>query len=139
MKKFILFLLLTSFAFADLTFDLKNAIKKNDVEKVKNLIENGATPDASIINQSLKDKNYELFKLLIDTGIYIESTDSENISIFSNACMYGNKEIVDMLLEKGAYIESRDSYNNTPIYSAIEKNNIEVVKELIEKGAEKYV
>ena len=74
-----------------------------------------------------------------DTGIYIESTDSENISIFSNACMYGNKEIVDMLLEKGAYIESRDSYNNTPIYSAIEKNNIEVVKELIEKGAEKYV
>ena len=47
MKKFILFLLLTSFIFADLTYDLKNAIKKNDVKKINILIESGAIPDAS--------------------------------------------------------------------------------------------
>ena len=57
MKKIILFLLLTSFIFADLTFDLKTAIKKNDAVKIKNLLEKGAIPDPDTINQALVPMN----------------------------------------------------------------------------------
>ena len=83
MKKIILFLLLTSFVFADLTFDLKNAIKKNDAVKIKDLLDKGAVADADSVNQSLKNKNYELFTLLINSGVNVNIIDSEKISIFS--------------------------------------------------------
>lgn len=136
MKKIILFLLLTTFAFADLTFDLKNAVKKNDVTKIKSLLEKGAVPDADIVNQALKNKKYELFNLLINTGIDVNSTDSEGVSVFSNACMYGNREIVKNLIGKGAGIYSKNKYGNTPIYSAIEADNKEIVELLIEEGSD---
>ena len=119
MKKIILSLLLTSFVFADLTFDLKNAIKKNDAVKIKDLLDKGAVADADSVNQSLKNKNYELFTLLINSGVNVNIIDSEKISIFSNACMYGNKKIVNLLIEKGADINAVDNYRNTPLFSAI--------------------
>ncbi len=135
MKKIILFLLLTSFAFADLTFDLKNAIKKNDVKKITSLLEKGAIPDADTVNQALKDENYELFKLLVSTNLNVNSLDSEKVSIFTNACIYGNKEIIEMLLSKEPGIDNKGAFGNTPIYAAVKKDNVEAVEILIREGA----
>lgn len=136
MKKIILFLLLTCFAFANLTFDLKNAIKKKDTAKIKDLLEKGAEPDGDAVNLALKNGDYELFTQLIDSGMKVNSWDSDGVPVISIACMYGNKDIVKTLLEKGANIESKDGNGNTPLYAAIKKNNKEIVELLINEGAD---
>ncbi len=128
MKKIILFILLGTFAFADLTYDLKNAIKKNDLNKVSDLLDKGAIPDADIMNELLNTGKNELYIKLLNFDIDLHSEDSENISIFSNACMYGNVDIVERLIKKGAEITDKS------FYLAIQQDNADVVEFLIKNG-----
>ncbi|ORX57786.1 ankyrin [Piromyces finnis] len=136
---------------------LLNSCKAKNIEYLKLLIEKGAdvnyretntliTPlmSLSIINKNLKIKHmnaviYEMFKLLIDAGAYINERDVDG----KTALMYilstkkASTKLVKLLVKHGAKINDFDyKSNNSPLIYACIGNNRYVLKFLLESGAD---
>jgi len=90
--------------------DIFDAVKRNDLSKVKALIEK----DRSLVN--LKD-------------------EAGNTPLH-HAAMIGSVEMADFLLLKGADINAPNARLNTPLHEALNVQKTEVGKFLIEKGAD---
>jgi outer membrane protein assembly factor BamB len=105
-----LFLILTSFAFAeDLNEQLFEAARKGDVNLAKSLLDRGADVNAKA--------RYNVTPLMF-------------------ACDRGNIELVKLLIERGADVNAEDTfYQSTPLGWAIQNVHVEVAKFLIQKGA----
>lgn len=101
------FLLVTTTAQAQEIFD---AIKNNDIAKVKTLIKK----DAGIINIEDKTGNKPLH----------------------NAAIQGSVELAEMLLLKGADINAVNVQLQTPLHVAIVNEKTDVAKFLIDKGSD---
>ena len=128
------------------------AIRNEDLKKLKQLIKNGFTIVNHInnkINRQFGDfttplhlaacrKNVEVVKFLILHGAQIEAKD-----FFGYTPLYHAREIevLTLLLESGAQIEAKTKYGDTPLHKAVAvspvcHDNFEVVKFLIENGAQ---
>lgn len=99
--------------------NLITAIQKNDIEKIKNLIENGS-------NVNEKDKNSrfplliatfsasdDIVEMLLDAGANIDQTDNNGYTALYIASINGYEDIVKILLGRGAnwMIEDKDGKN----------------------------
>lgn len=91
--------------------DLLEAVKSGDVEKVRCLIENGASI------------NYK--------GV----VDDKKICSLQIAIEQSNNDLVSLLIEKGAKINNHYG-DETPLIMAIKKKNKHIVSFLISKGAD---
>ena len=90
--------------------EIFDAVKNNDLAKVKSLIEN----DTSLLN----------------------SKDVSGNTPLNIAAMNGSVPIADLLLSKGAGINAQNAQLNSPLHESIRCENDEVAKLLIEKGAD---
>lgn len=106
-NKILLLLLfsINSFIFADVTEDLFNGIKNNNIEKVKNAIENGAILDEVKDGQTpmeiaIQNNNKVIVNLLISSGIEI---NEESLNI---AAKYNSVDIAKLLINLGVYPRS---------------------------------
>jgi ankyrin repeat protein len=90
--------------------EIFNAVKNNDLEKVKVLIEK----DASLVN--IKD-------------------EAGNTPLH-HAAIIGSIETIKLLLSKGADINARNTQLNTPLHEAIQSKKENISALLIEKGAD---
>ena len=115
---------------------LIEALKNNDLETVKNLLENGLQPDfvgkydidyykQTILDYVINTNNTEVFKLLFEYGGYkyidYKYPDS-NETLLHKAVARENVEIIKLLLEAGANANARDIRNETPIFKAVFTN-----------------
>jgi ankyrin repeat protein len=98
------------FAISTQAQEIFDAIKNNDLKKVKLLIEK----DASLLN--IKD-------------------EAENTPLHK-AAIVGNAEIIGFLLSKGADINAQNTQLNTPLHEAMQSRNEDIAILLIEKGAD---
>lgn len=123
--------------------DVFNAVKANDLEKVKELI----SKDESMIN--LKDNNgntllhsatiigsVPITEFLISVGADINSQDNRGYTPLHYACHYNIENIAILLIEKGAGVDIKDNRGLTPVFLAARTGNLRVVKLLIEKGSD---
>jgi ankyrin repeat protein len=98
---------------SDIAVDLFHAIRTNDIEGVKNIIEN---------------KGFDVNGIVGDTY--------QNQPIHA-AAYYGRKNIIAYLLERGANINSECLAGpNTPLQISIWKNHEDLAIFLLEKGAD---
>lgn len=147
---------INSFNFADVTDDLFNGIKNNNIEKVKNAIENGAILDEVKDGQTpmeiaIQNNNKVIASLLISSGIEI---NEESLNI---AAKYNSVDIAKLLVNLGVYPSSETIYlivnhnstdminlfvnfkldlksivNNYHIHNAIKNDEAKICKVLIE-------
>lgn len=156
MKKIsIVFLLLCVFCICSkiLGQDIHEAVKKNDLALVSDLIErnpelvnaqdgDGRTPLHWVVRAI--PTNLDLLLLLIEKGADINARDNNGVVALHSAARRANKEAVTLLIANGAELDVKDNTGNTPLsYAAVfwpfgyevRKENQEVVKLLVEKGA----
>ena len=144
MKKLTITLILTlQFVFAVfaqqdvLTNDLFSAFQSNDLDRVKELIEQGADVNGEYYQKETplhfacqKDSTNEIIKLLINKGADINARNSSGNSPLIEACKkYGNLNAAILLIEMGADIYIKDDGDNTALHIACEsEKNINLLK-----------
>ena len=109
-----------------------NAIRMGNVEKVKNLIEegkfdvnksdmNGRTP----LFLAVRMDNLEVVQLLIDAGANVSARDADGATPLHY--VRNTVEIAKLLIKNGAEVEAKDIYDRYPIYGVVSKKVAEVL------------
>ncbi|XP_076299445.1 uncharacterized protein LOC143218247 [Lasioglossum baleicum] len=123
---------------------LFEAIGRNNIDDVKELINHGVSIDATNnegqtpLHYAAKSDKLEVVKYLIEEkGANINVKDNDGQTPLHYAADHGKLEVVKYLIEeKGANINVKDNDGQTPLHYAADHGKLEVVKYLIEeKGA----
>jgi ankyrin repeat protein len=86
---------------------------------------------------AVKYNNFELVKILIEAGADVHGDDGYcKRTPLHYACRNGNAEIAKFLIGKGAKVNAKDRDGGTPLHDACEPQYIELAKFLIKKGAD---
>jgi ankyrin repeat protein len=122
--------------------EIFNAVKNNDLEKVKVLIEK----DASLVN--IKDEagntplhhaaiigSIETIKLLLSKGADIDAQNTQLNTPLHEAIQSKKENISALLIEKGADLNKTNIHNRTPLHRAALLNRKRIGEMLIAKGA----
>jgi ankyrin repeat protein len=117
---------------------IKQAIKKGlDLEQ---MIENELNEnEESLLFFALHHKcSFDTIKLLVESGIDIEKTDSQGVSFLDEAIVTGDLELVRYLVdEKGMDVnQTKRKSGFTPLMQAASYGYTDIVDFLLEKGAD---
>ncbi|HSQ36154.1 MAG TPA: ankyrin repeat domain-containing protein, partial [Candidatus Binatia bacterium] len=124
--------------------DILDAVKLNDLSRIRAIIE--ADPqavhskdkrDCTPLHWACDGGNAETVGLLIANGAKLMARDADGDTPLHWAAVKGNASIVEILIEKGAAIESRNAGQQTP-FMVVARNtgNVEIGKLLIHHGAD---
>jgi len=126
--------------------ELWNAVKESDLDKAKELLEQGVNPNTvqpgndmnfNILMLAAHENDLEMIKMLVEHGADVNSRDSYEQSVLMY-CLH-SPEIVDYLIKKGADVDTRDRYGYTALMQAVTEHKPEYktsVKLLVEAGAD---
>ncbi len=128
-----------------------NAIKSGNVEKMKELIKNGAKvdSDATLLKEAAKLGNVSIVKLLLDNGAKVNGIVNKYSNYYTplhEAARVGDLAMCKTLLSYGANVDhqvdaGRSGWSwmtDTPLAVAAQNHHFEVVKLLLENGADVY-
>lgn len=123
---------------------LFDAIKKNDVTMVGNLLKMGVDPNAKIhknvdflISSTNKSISYDRKIVLNEPTPLILALNSVQTNEGKHQRLDEQKKIIDVLLSYGASVNLTDRTNGiSPIMVAVNYNDVDSTKKLIEKGAD---
>ena len=124
--------------------DLMLAVHGGDIEKVKQLITEGADINYLIndgyyaynaIIVGVKTENYEIVKLLINNGADIKSTYNGD-TLLMIASGYKNTDIIKILLKHGLDVNAHKKNGYTPLKAAVGSGSVQVMQILIDNGAD---
>lgn len=102
---------------------LQNAIKSNNIEKVKELLDEGVDPNITDIPIS---KLWRMVETHADTPL-------------ATACEYGNYDIVKLLIDYGATTDVLEYTGWSPLHRTLfkyDRDDLKIVKLLLENGAD---
>lgn len=120
---------------------LSKAIRLNDTEAVRELLELGADPNNCRVacgqeglTMAAEHKNMPMVKLLVERGAIIDNEgDAHTIPAFYVACSIpGNREMVEYFIAKGADVNGHADMGRTPMFCASNDNRLI----LLEHGAD---
>ena len=123
---------------------LFSAVEKNDIETVRKLLEEGASPNATdefgdaILMQAVLYASADCMKLLLDKGadVNFKNKQGHNALLF---CVH-EPDKIKLLVSRGADINVSGKSGNTPLLiAAVGTNNFESVKLLLDNGANPLV
>uniref|UniRef100_T1ISN9 Class II aldolase/adducin N-terminal domain-containing protein n=1 Tax=Strigamia maritima TaxID=126957 RepID=T1ISN9_STRMM len=132
---------------------LHEAVMRNDLQSVHNLIDSGINVDHPWINigyPTIKDgttplceavclNHKKIVKVLINAHAKLDKADRFGCTPLHKAAFHGRGVLVKLLLESGAYVDSLDENLNTPLHLCVQNtslNNIKIIQILIENGAD---
>ena len=104
---------------------LVNAIRKEDYDKVEELLNDGVDPNVTTAS--------DITEFILNL---VESTGQRPLSV---ACEVGNLEIVKLLIDYGATAESYDKCGWSPLRQTLfyyQPDDVEIVKLLLDNGAD---
>lgn len=122
---------------------LLKAIKKGDVEQVKNLIVQGADVNyvnvfkKSALGVAVREGKLEIVKLLIAAGADVNRINTFQESVLMTAVKEGNLEIVKLLIGAGADIHYKNRFNESAFTIAKKYKFTEISFFLAEANARK--
>ena len=136
------------------------AIKRNDVNEVKKVIEQGADVNAPLYEFGLSPltaaamaNSLDIAKLLIDNGADVNAKNDKDLSGGSTALIWsaglGHLEILKLLIDNGADVNAKDETGITALMNSAQGNLLaertkkvnkedflKIAKLLIDKGAD---
>ncbi len=134
----ILLLAVTTSFSQDLNYQLFEAVKENNLQKVEELIDQdayiGATEpwtNCTPLHYACGNKNgFNMVKLLIEEYPDINAKDGYNETPLHYACKNKNGlDIVKLLIENAVDMNAKGHYNETPLHNACKnKNGFKIVK-----------
>lgn len=98
---------------------LHDAVRENDVKKVKDIL--------TLANTSSGSNNH---------NIDINAEDDNGITALIEACISGNEEIVITLLKAGCPAQPQDGFKHTPLRGATVCGNHHLIPILLQYGAD---
>lgn len=125
--------------------DLHQAIKQNDIKRLKQILDAGIDVDAA--NQDNQSPlmvaaylgNIDVLKLLLKSGASINLTDETGRSPLIYAISGGKIKSVSELLYQGANVNQTDAKGNSPLHYAAKLNNHSIVSLLLSNGADSEI
>lgn len=122
---------------------LVSAVKKNDLESARKLIERGADVNQtdnrgnSLLIVAAADGHGEMVKLLLDAGADLTAVDSSMQATALHAAAYlGHPQVMQILVDYGIDLDAQGPYNGyTALHDAVWQNNVEGVRILKIAGA----
>lgn len=133
----------------DYAIKLREAIKNNDLDEVKRIIDsynkigyehhnstlNGMDSPLTFAIRQVSD-TYEIVKFLLETNqVNINLVDNMGRTPLCIAVIYNKINIVELLLNNGADVNLPVGAKVTPLSIAVKNNNIDMIKLLLNKGA----
>ncbi|XP_069103247.1 uncharacterized protein [Argopecten irradians] len=107
--------------------ELLVAIRDNDKQRVKDLLEKGADPNlGNVVEEAAWKGRKDILTLLLEKG-----ADVNKGNVVEEATKRGNKDILTLLLEKGA-----DVNKGNVVEEATKRGNKDILTLLLEKGAD---
>lgn len=122
--------------------ELFEAIKKEDFEKIKTLIDKGvdvncANKDGDLaLVKAIETGRLDIVAHLVENGADVNARDIipyRKWPILLDAVMRGNLDMVRYLVESGANITVTDDYGRTALMNAVIFKRLDIVKYLIEE------
>jgi ankyrin repeat protein len=139
MKKLILvsFLLLTA-APTIKTQEIFDAVKANDLAKVKALVEansqlvnakdtDGRTP----LHWACRGVHYELLKFFVEKGADVNAQDNDDIAPLHSLASKAHAEGTALLIAHQADVNVKSAAGDTPLHFAVQSRSIAVVQQLM--------
>jgi ankyrin repeat protein len=119
--------------------NLEEAVKKYDIERVKEILDEELSGynsgDESYLMLAAKDGQTALVNLLLLNDEDPNHQDEYGCTALMLASMYGYPEIVHLLLNRGAKPNIKDYEGNTALSLALEANQQETAAILSRRGA----
>lgn len=120
---------------------LTNIIKDNNVQELKNLLDNGYDINTKIYRQSMLQyvflnfpDNIDIINLLLEYGINIEEKDDLGFTILHIVCLNNYIKSAKILLDKGANVDT-SRFGETPLHTAVLNGDTQLVQLLLNYGA----
>lgn len=123
--------------------DLMCAIQEKNLDKVKELIANGADVNAKdksgnpVWTYAIRTENKEIMQALIDAKVDLEAQNKDGKTALMAAIFNSHNDMAKFLIEKGADVNARSTHKSTkdmtPLFFAKDK---EIVEALIKAGAD---
>lgn len=89
-----------------------------------------------ILIDSIRKGNYEVVKILVDSGADVTTTEGKNENALLRALEVEEPQIAMLMLEKGAQVNKLNKSGYSPLALAIKNDYLELGKALLSKGAE---
>jgi len=118
------------------------AIRHNDLNKVRALLDNGVGINENIAGDgtpliiAVQRNKVELVETLIDLGADVNQATDIDGNALINAAMKNNVVIAQLLLDKGANLDAIVINDETALITASRAGHYEMVKFLVENGAD---
>ena len=124
----------------ELLVEMRQAIKKNDINKVKMIVEkntwivNEVTVFGTFLHDAANKGFIDIAQYLIDCGIDVnKKAGTCDASAITEAAFKGHLDMVKLLYQNGTILDVSTLARN-PLFAAIYNNHFDVVKYLVEKG-----
>ncbi|WP_341811544.1 ankyrin repeat domain-containing protein [Wolbachia endosymbiont (group A) of Oxytorus armatus] len=124
------------------TEQLFNAVRQNNLDKVRELINQGASINAQEvgiygkkpIHIAAENNNKNIIEFLLSRGVSIDDTERVGNTPLHYAAWRGGLEAAEFLVDRGASINAADNSGKKPVHVAAENNNKNVIEFLLSKG-----
>ncbi|MCJ7453956.1 MAG: ankyrin repeat domain-containing protein, partial [Wolbachia endosymbiont of Homalodisca vitripennis] len=126
------------------TEELFDAVKQNNLDKVKELINQGANINAQEkgiygkkpIHIAAENNNKNIIEFLLSRGVSVNDTERVGNTPLHYAAWGGRLEAAEFLVNKGANIDAADAstYGKKPVHVAAENNNKNIIEFLLNRG-----
>jgi ankyrin repeat protein len=133
---------------ADINTELMEAVRTQNVQKVREMIAAGANVNANMntTNQSgitplmaaaaTSDGPIEMARVILEKGAKVNAKDWLGWTPLMYASYNGRTDLAKLLLKKGAEVNAKSNTGWTPLMYAAYKGHVEIGKLLIENGAD---
>lgn len=124
-----------------LNYALFEQVVKGDIEKVKELLSEGADIKAvnqqgyTALEQAVRLGNQALTEVLIASGARICAENQSGFTILMHAICCQHTELAEYLIKLGADVNKPNAMGLTPLMIAVEAKSIQNIKLLIKYGA----
>lgn len=124
-------------SFRHASFSKNYSYIKNLLKQSVDLNETDCSGRNALMYALVDNLDIEIIRLLIKSGVQVNSTDNQKWTPLHYATNAQNLEAVKSLLENNAEIEAKDIFGNTPLWRCVMNNNSnpEIIQLLLKKGA----
>ncbi|GHM58178.1 MAG: hypothetical protein sL5_06130 [Candidatus Mesenet longicola] len=126
---------------AQLDRELLTAAKNSNLDKVKDLIKDGASLEAkdwhgrTSLHHASLNGNLDMVEYLIKKNATLDAQNLYGSTPVHDASRNGQLKVVKYLIENKADFEVKDKYDRTPLHDASLSGHLNIVEYLVEKGA----